>query len=144
MLGLLQVATGYGKKLMLADNLTPYIESRDLIFSTISLEERWLLLVALNLRIYFDFSGYSDIAIGLARMMGIEVPANFNWPYLSTSIREFWRRWKILGADSAVIGKGFKPDDYLDMGHFSETGGSLVAHMVAEKIRKNAQRLDYE
>jgi len=95
MLGLLQVATGYGKKLVLADNLTPYIESRDLIFSTISLEERWLLLVVLNLRIYFDFSGYSDIAIGLARMMGIEVPANFNWPYLSTSIREFWRRWHI-------------------------------------------------
>lgn len=54
------------------------------------------------------------------------------------------KRWKVLGADSAVIGKGFKPDDYLDMGHFSETGGSMVAHMVAEKIRESARRLDYE
>lgn len=95
MLGLLQVVSGYGKKLLLADNLNLYIESRDVLFHSLSLEERWFVLVALNLRIYFDFSGYSDIAIGLARMMGIELPPNFNWPYLSTSIREFWRRWHI-------------------------------------------------
>ncbi|HEY5813473.1 MAG TPA: MBOAT family O-acyltransferase, partial [Terrimicrobiaceae bacterium] len=56
---------------------------------------RWLLFAAVAFRILLDFSGYSDIAIGLARMMGIAIPANFNWPYLSTNIREFWHRWHI-------------------------------------------------
>ncbi len=50
-------------------------------------------LVAYSLRIYFDFSGYSDIAIGSARLFGIRVPENFAWPYLRTSIRSFWRHW---------------------------------------------------
>jgi len=95
MLGLLQVVSGYAKKLLIADNLTPYIEAREVMFGAISIEERWLVLLALNVRIYMDFSGYSDIAIGLARMLGVELPANFNWPYLATNIRDFWRRWHI-------------------------------------------------
>jgi alginate O-acetyltransferase complex protein AlgI len=49
----------------------------------------------LALRIYLDFSGYSDMAIGYARMMGVRLPENFNWPYISHSIDEFWRRWHI-------------------------------------------------
>ena len=49
-----------------------------------------MLFAAVAFRILLDFSGYSDIAIGLARMMGVAIPANFNWPYLSTNIREFW------------------------------------------------------
>ncbi len=95
MLGLLQVVAGYGKKLILADNLNLYIESREVIFHSVSLEERWVVLVSLSLCMYFDFSGYSDIAIGIARMLGVELPPNFNWPYLATNLREFWRRWHI-------------------------------------------------
>ena len=55
----------------------------------------WLALVCYTLQIYFDFSGYSDMAIGIGRMLGFEFPENFNYPYVSKSIREFWRRWHI-------------------------------------------------
>jgi alginate O-acetyltransferase complex protein AlgI len=54
-----------------------------------------LFLLALAARIVFDFSGYSDIAIGLARMAGVRLPENFNWPYLATSLQDFWQRWHI-------------------------------------------------
>ncbi len=55
----------------------------------------WLGVVCYALQIYFDFSGYSDMAIGLGRMFGFEFLENFNCPYISRSIREFWRRWHI-------------------------------------------------
>lgn len=94
-LGLVLVCIGFFKKLCLADNLTSYTEYFANKFELISLEERWFYLVALSFRIYLDFSGYSDIAIGLARMMGITLPTNFNWPYLALNMREFWHRWHI-------------------------------------------------
>src|SRR6267143_1901501 len=56
---------------------------------------RWLFLAAIAARILLDFSGYSDMAIGFARLMGITVPENFNWPYLARSPIEFWNRWHI-------------------------------------------------
>jgi alginate O-acetyltransferase complex protein AlgI len=93
--GLVQVAAGFFKKIVLADNLTLYITATAPEFHKISLPERWLFLLALSLRIYFDFSGYSDIAIGIARMMGIELPVNFNWPYVARNIQDFWHRWHI-------------------------------------------------
>ena len=55
----------------------------------------WMLAVLYTLQIYFDFSGYSDMAIGLGKMFGFDFMENFNYPYISTSIREFWRRWHI-------------------------------------------------
>ena len=55
----------------------------------------WLALVCYTLQIYFDFSGYSDMAIGLGRMLGFDFPENFNYPYVAKSVREFWRRWHI-------------------------------------------------
>jgi alginate O-acetyltransferase complex protein AlgI len=55
----------------------------------------WLGLVAYTLQIYFDFSGYSDMAIGLMRMFGFRILENFNYPYIAQSVREFWRRWHI-------------------------------------------------
>lgn len=93
-LGLLQVCLGFGKKFV-ADNLTQWLEGRDLIFTDLHLGTRWLFLAALAFRILLDFSGYSDIAIGTARLMGIRIPANFNWPYLATNLRNFWQRWHI-------------------------------------------------
>lgn len=92
--GLLQAALGFSKKLV-ADNLTQWLEGRDGAFAESSLAARWIFLVALAFRILLDFSGYSDIAIGTARLMGIRIPANFNWPYLATSLRDFWHRWHI-------------------------------------------------
>lgn len=94
-LGLVLVCSGFFKKLCLADNLTSYTEYYADKFHLIYLPERWVYLVALSFRIYLDFSGYSDIAIGLARMMGVTLPANFNWPYIALNIRDFWHRWHI-------------------------------------------------
>ncbi len=59
------------------------------------MEIAWLGIICYALQIYFDFSGYSDMAVGLGRMFGFQFPENFNYPYISRSIQEFWRRWHI-------------------------------------------------
>jgi alginate O-acetyltransferase complex protein AlgI len=92
--GALRVATGALKKFV-ADNLTAWIGFQQTRYDIDTVEMRWVFLAALGMRILLDFSGYSDMAIGFARMMGVRVPENFNWPYLATSIQEFWRRWHI-------------------------------------------------
>lgn len=94
-IGTMRIVTGLIKKIVIADNLTAYIDFWQPQFSTMSFEHRWLLVIAISLRILFDFSGYSDMAIGFARMMGIKLPENFRWPYLATSLQEFWQRWHI-------------------------------------------------
>jgi alginate O-acetyltransferase complex protein AlgI len=94
--GLTRVAVGLGKKHVLADSFHTWSAplNTDALFSadrgTIVLQ-----LVAYTWKMYFDFSGYSDIAIGSAKLFGIAVPENFNWPYFSRNIVEFWRRWHI-------------------------------------------------
>lgn len=93
--GLARIALGLFKKVVIADNLTLAIEHYHGFYGTLSIGERWVFLVALGLRILMDFAGYSDIAIGLARLMGIRIPENFNWPYIATSVQDFWHRWHI-------------------------------------------------
>jgi alginate O-acetyltransferase complex protein AlgI len=87
---------GLGKKVLIANVLG---QVADQIFATpashLSFPVAWLGIVCYTLQIYFDFSGYSDMAIGLARMFGFELAENFNYPYIATSAREFWRRWHI-------------------------------------------------
>jgi alginate O-acetyltransferase complex protein AlgI len=93
-IGLARVAIGFTKK-WAADNLTGWIEFAEPHFAAQTRGFRWLFVVALSFRILLDFSGYSDMAIGFARMMGIVVPENFNWPYLARTPIEFWQRWHI-------------------------------------------------
>jgi alginate O-acetyltransferase complex protein AlgI len=93
--GLIQIAIGFLKKAVVADNLTLYINNWWPHFDTIGLGQRWLLLLFIAFRIYMDFSGYSDMAIGFSRMMGISLPRNFNWPYMARNIQDFWQRWHI-------------------------------------------------
>jgi alginate O-acetyltransferase complex protein AlgI len=87
---------GMGKKVLIANVLG---EIADEIFNLPHKEWyfalSWFAIVAYALQIYFDFSGYSDMAIGLGRMFGFTFPENFNYPYISSSIKEFWRRWHI-------------------------------------------------
>jgi D-alanyl-lipoteichoic acid acyltransferase DltB (MBOAT superfamily) len=78
---------------MIADNLNQYIMEKEAFYFAVDLPERWLFLLALAGRIYYDFSGYTDIALGLAMMMGIKLPPNFNGPYGASNIRDFWQRW---------------------------------------------------
>ena len=92
--GIRRFIIGLGKKVIIAN---PLGEFADVIFSTplteINSPLAWAGLVCYTLQIYFDFSGYSDMAVGLARMFGFKFPENFNYPYISRSIKEFWRRW---------------------------------------------------
>lgn len=94
-IGLSRVALGYFKKTVVSDNLALAISYYVPRFADIPLQARWLVFAGIAFRILFDFSGYSDMAIGLARMFGITLPENFRWPYLSRSIQEFWQRWHI-------------------------------------------------
>jgi alginate O-acetyltransferase complex protein AlgI len=89
------VAFGILKKSVIADNLAPHV---DLAFAdpgSLSGVGAWIAVIFFAIQIYCDFSGYTDIARGLARILGFELGRNFNWPYLSQSISDFWRRWHI-------------------------------------------------
>ncbi len=94
--GVRRFVIGLGKKVLLANILAAPV---DRIFSMPAAEltaaHAWLAVGCYTLQIYFDFSGYSDMAIGLARMFGFRFPENFNYPYVARSIQEFWRRWHI-------------------------------------------------
>ncbi len=93
--GLERILFGLAKKTLIADTLAPYCT---LVFAhpeTYSWAQLWLGVYAYAMQIYFDFSGYSDIAIGSARLFGYTVPENFNYPYLQTNIARFWRNWHI-------------------------------------------------
>jgi alginate O-acetyltransferase complex protein AlgI len=85
---------GLAKKVILADNLAVVankVFSAD--FSQVGIGVAWYGLIAYALQIYFDFSGYTDMAIGIGMMLGFTFPENFNFPYISKSITDFWRRW---------------------------------------------------
>jgi len=85
---------GLGSKVLIANNIGALwreVESLDL--SIVSTPLAWLGIIAFSFQIYFDFSGYSLMAIGLGKMLGFNFPQNFNYPYVSRSITEFWRRW---------------------------------------------------
>jgi alginate O-acetyltransferase complex protein AlgI len=90
--GLLRVLVGLAKKLMLADVLALTVAESSYASTP---RHAWTILLAFTFQIYLDFSAYSDIAIGFARMLGIELPENFRRPYLAGNIREFWDRWHI-------------------------------------------------
>lgn len=95
-IGITMFSLGLFKKVILADNLAPYANR---LFGDASngelpmLEKSWFGVLAYTLLLYFDFSGYSDMAIGLSRIFNVKLPLNFNSPYKSTNIIEFWRRW---------------------------------------------------
>ncbi|MBQ3587542.1 MAG: MBOAT family protein [Oscillospiraceae bacterium] len=85
---------GVGKKVLIANNVGAlWTDIETMGFAAVSTPLAWLGIVAYSLQIYFDFSGYSLMAIGLGKMLGFDFPQNFNLPYISKSITEFWRRW---------------------------------------------------
>ena len=92
--GILRFFVGFSKKILIADQLATLV---DMVFGgqCPSVYLHWAGIVAYTLQIYFDFSGYSDMAIGLGKMFGFEFLENFNYPYISQSVQEFWRRWHI-------------------------------------------------
>ena len=109
--GLKRFCVGMAKKVLLANNIGELwafvggIRPQDMSMLT-----AWLGILAFGLQIYFDFSGYSDMAIGLGRMLGFDFPENFNYPYISASVTEFWRRWHIS------LGSWFREYVYFPLG----------------------------
>ncbi|MGL4739583.1 MAG: MBOAT family O-acyltransferase [Sarcina sp.] len=102
---------GLAKKVLLANNigyLWTMISTSN--FSTLSVLTAWLGICAFTLQIYFDFSAYSDMAIGLGKMFGFDFIENFNYPYTSKSVTEFWRRWHIS------LGSWFREYIYIPLG----------------------------
>ncbi len=107
--GVLRFAIGIGKKVILANALGELcVIFRD--SSAPSVLFYWMYAVAFCLQIYFDFSGYSDMAIGMGHMFGFKFPENFNYPFISKSITEFWRRWHM------TLGTWFRDYVYIPMG----------------------------
>ncbi|TCZ75433.1 MBOAT family protein [Paenibacillus albiflavus] len=102
---------GLAKKLLLANNIGMlWDEVRHMPAGELPLLTAWLGIAAFAMQIYYDFSGYSDMAIGLGRMFGFEFPRNFHYPYISQSISEFWRRWHM------TLGAWFREYLYIPLG----------------------------
>ncbi|MCL1823359.1 MAG: MBOAT family protein [Oscillospiraceae bacterium] len=109
--GILHFITGMGKKVLIANSIGAlWTQIKMTQLSELSVLSAWLGIIAFTFQIYFDFSGYSDMAIGLGKMLGFNFPKNFDYPYLSRSISEFWRRWHI------TLGAWFKSYVYFPLG----------------------------
>jgi alginate O-acetyltransferase complex protein AlgI len=91
--GLVIFALGLSKKILIADPLGAVVDGLHRDGVALTTYSAWLGAVCYSFQIYFDFSGYTDMAIGMARMMGFRFPRNFNRPYAATSVTEFWQRW---------------------------------------------------
>ncbi|HBA97335.1 MAG TPA: transcriptional regulator, partial [Lachnospiraceae bacterium] len=109
--GVIRFVTGLGKKVILANQAGEVFKTvtsySSLKLTTVS---AWFGLLMFALQVYFDFSGYSDMAIGLMSVFGFKIPENFNYPFMSKSITEFWRRWHIS------LGTWFKEYLYIPLG----------------------------
>lgn len=102
---------GLGSKILIANNIgSLWNEVETMGFNNISTILAWMGIIAFSLQIYFDFNGYSLMAIGLGKILGFNFPNNFNYPYESRSITEFWRRWHI------TLGEWFKQYVYIPLG----------------------------
>ena len=109
--GISRFITGLGKKVLIANNIGMlWTQVKGMDYGELSAVTAWLGILAFTFQIYFDFSGYSDMAIGLGKMMGFNFPENFNYPYMSHSISEFWRRWHI------TLGAWFRSYIYIPLG----------------------------
>jgi len=94
--GILRIGYGLIKKLLFANSLSRLVDIQTQAFETgISMLSAWIIVLAFSFQIYFDFSGYCDIAVGLGKLLGFDLPENFNFPYQAKSFSEFWTRWHI-------------------------------------------------
>uniref|UniRef100_UPI00262FE80E MBOAT family O-acyltransferase n=1 Tax=Terrisporobacter sp. TaxID=1965305 RepID=UPI00262FE80E len=117
---------GLGKKVLLANNIGMVwtaISAMDL--GNMSVLTAWVGIIAYTFQIYFDFSGYSDMAIGLGKMFGFDFTENFNFPYISKSATEFWRRWHIS------LGSWFREYIYIPLGGNRVSLGKQIRNIFA-------------
>ena len=123
--GILKFITGVGKKVLIANNIgMMWTTVKAMDTSEMSALTAWLGIIAFTFQIYFDFSGYSDMAVGLGKMMGFNFPENFNYPYQSKSVSEFWRRWHI------TLGSWFKSYIYFPLGGSRKGKGRTIFNLA--------------
>ncbi len=123
--GISRFITGLGKKVLIADNIgLLWTQIKSLEYTELSAVSAWLGILAFTFQIYFDFSGYSDMAIGLGKMMGFNFPENFDYPYMSKSISEFWRRWHM------TLGNWFKSYVYFPLGGSRKGTARTVVNLL--------------
>lgn len=116
---------GLAKKVLLADNLGAAFQSISALSSgSLSGGSAWLGAIFYSLQLYFDFSGYSDMAIGMAKLFGFDFEANFDHPYLSGSLTEFWRRWHIS------LGRWFRDYVYIPLGGSRVSTAKCVRNLL--------------
>lgn len=116
---------GLAKKVLLANNLGGLWEvCKAMPNDQLTTAGAWLGIVCFSLQLYFDFSGYSDMAVGLGRMLGFEFGKNFDYPYISTSLTEFWRRWHIS------LGTWFREYLYIPLGGNRVGKGRLLFNLM--------------
>ncbi len=116
-LGLFMLSAGLFKKIVLADSFAVLANAGFDAVHALSFFEAWITSIAYSLQLYFDFSAYSDMAVGIALLFNIQLPLNFNSPYKSRSIREFWQRWHI------TLGRFLREYVYIPLG--GSRGGDL-------------------
>jgi alginate O-acetyltransferase complex protein AlgI len=123
--GVRRFVVGLAKKVLVANIVAG---PADRIFGTpadqLTAALAWLGIVCYTLQIYFDFSGYSDMAIGLGRMFGFRFPENFRWPYIAETVQEFWRRWHIS------LSTWFRDYLYVPLGGSRVTPGRMYVNLV--------------
>ncbi len=116
---------GLGKKVLLANYLAQIADNVFLLSAKQSVMTAWLGAMVYSLQIYFDFLGYSDMAIGLGKMFGFHFPENFNYPYIAGSVTEFWRRWHIS------LGSWFRDYVYIPLGGNRVTKSRWIFNLFA-------------
>lgn len=123
--GLIRFVIGFGKKMIIANTMAAIADE---IFAyqpdQLGMLYSWIGILAYSLQIYYDFSGYSDMAIGLARMFGFELLENFNFPYIAKSIKEFWRRWHIS------LSNWFRDYLYIPLGGNRKGGKRTIVNLL--------------
>lgn len=124
--GVYRFCLGLAKKVMIANSLGAVADGIfALDHAQLNFQLAWMAIVSYSLQIYFDFSGYSDMAIGLGRIWGFHFPENFNYPYVSRSIREFWTRWHM------TLSRWFKDYLYIPLGGNRKGDGRTYFNLLA-------------
>jgi len=122
--GIFLFCIGLSKKILLADPLGRHADSLIAWGSAVTFPASWIALLSFSLQIYFDFSGYCDMAIGLGRLFGIELPQNFNNPYSALNPTDFWRRWHI------TLSQWMRDYLYFSLGGSRGTMGRVAANLM--------------
>lgn len=126
--GLVLITVGLFKKIVIADSIARAIDPAFASPETLTMVDGWIVATGYTLQIYFDFSGYCEMAMGLALLFGFELPINFNSPYKSRNVSEFWKRWHI------TLGQFLRDYLYFSLGGSKQGRARTLAALMATMV----------